>query len=152
MHYSVQTSLPIAPTFNQIHLLNFLPHSLFDIHFNIIPPSMSRSSKYLFPLGFFPHQTPVRVQPPRMCHKPDASPKKAKLIPIIQYSAYVQCSRHLSSLMPTWPCTTTNSKSVTWHLCVMTVCTHDNAIVMGDPGICTWISESRNFMELVSVS
>ena len=85
-----------------------------------------------------------------MCHKPDES-QKAKLIPIIQCSKYLQYSRQLSSLMPTWPCTTSNSKSVTWHLCVTTVCTLDDSTVVGDSGICTWISESRNFMELVNV-
>ena len=31
--------------------------------------------------------------------------------------------------MPTWPCTTSNSKSVTWYLCVTTVCMHDGTLL-----------------------
>jgi len=60
IHYHVHKSPQVVPVLSQINPLHTLQSNLFKIHFNIILPSMPKSSKWY--LSFrFPHQNPVCI-------------------------------------------------------------------------------------------
>ena len=74
VHYHVHNSPPLVPVSIHINPVHGLPSFFSNIHFNIIFPSSSTSSKWLLSLRF-PHQNPVcNCCFSHTCHIPSPSP------------------------------------------------------------------------------
>jgi hypothetical protein len=52
IYYSVYTNSPLAPILSQIYPASNVRYYSRNTHFNVIQPSKSRSSKWVFPSGF----------------------------------------------------------------------------------------------------
>jgi hypothetical protein len=74
VHYCIHKSTPTVPVLGQINPVQAFPSHFLKMHFNIIPPSMSGSSRWSLCLRF-PHQNPLCTsRPPPTSYMPGQPP------------------------------------------------------------------------------